>query len=35
LCYLEAERVVKEGEMVDVVVKDFKEQDLLVEEKSE
>jgi ribosomal protein S12 methylthiotransferase len=35
LCYLEAESVVKEGEMVDVVVKDFKELDLLVEEKSE
>jgi len=35
LCYLEAERVVKEGEVVNVAVKDFKEQDLLVEEKSE
>ncbi len=35
LCYLEAERVVKEGEMLRVVVKDYREQDLLVEEECE
>ena len=31
VCYLETEWEVKEGELVDVLVKDFKEQDLLVE----
>jgi len=35
VCYLETEKEVKEGDMINVVIKDFKDTDLLVQYQSE